>query len=183
MAEGDDRRDREQEKRGPTRTLWSVLTYGFRRPLRDLGDNASAVRLQWGRFREARAKRLRAAQAQHQNYERRVQGLTPRERFESEAQRGGWTPEQLQGQLRAVRIAKRLCMVVCVLGFLTTLVMVFRAPPLLAFILAAVAVAVLGAFLALAVRNAWWEFELQGRVLIPLADFLARPDLFRRLFS
>lgn len=175
--------DADKRKRGPARSVWEVLSYGIRRPLRDVRENAGAVREQWGRFRSARQARDQASSAQREDYQRRTSGLSPKERFHSEAARGGWTEEDLVHQERAARIGRRACLGACAVGFVASLAVIFTATPMFAFIFGLVTIALLAAFFAQAVRNAWWEFELQGRVLIPLSDFLARPDLFRRLFS
>lgn len=172
-----------KSRRGAAGWAWYAATYWVRRPFRDLRGSAGGIGEQVGRYRQWRADRAAASQARAEDYDRRNAGLSPAERFAAEVLRHGWSQAELKQQERAARIARRACLVTAVLGFAAALVLMYFAAGLLVLAFAVLAIALIAGCVALAVRNAWWEFELQGRVLIPLADFISRPDLFRRLFS
>lgn len=171
------------KKRGVFGWAWYGATYLVRRPTQDIARSAHSLGNEWAAFRQTRAKRQALIQAERSSYEERSAGLSPSERFAAEAARGGWTAETLRNQEASARLARRASLVLCALGFTACLAGIAFAPLVFVLLFSIVAMALLAGCFAMAVRNAWWEFELQGRVLIPLRDFLSRPDLFRRLFS
>jgi len=149
----------------------------------EVRQSGRSVGEQWQKLRVARADRMDLAQQRDAEYQERMKGLSPSERFAAEAQRGGWTPADLVHQERAARIARRVCMGLCLLGFLGFLVFMYFASLFWAVINGLLVMVLLGVCRVQAVRHAWWEFQLQGRVLLPLRGFVSRPDLFRRLFA
>lgn len=169
--------------RGLMRMAIGAATYGVRRPYRDLVSSGKSIKTEWGRFQAARAQREAMARQQRKDFEARMHGLTPSEKFAAEVNRGGWTSANLREQERAARIARRASLVMSAVGFVGFLVFMYFATVIMGLVFGLLAMALLACCIAQAVRNAWWEFQLQGKVLVPLRDFLARPDLFRRLFS
>lgn len=186
-ASGKDRGEAGREEGAPRRGLIGraarVWSYGFTRPFGDARASARSVGAQWREMRE-RTARTRAQREQAQaEYAQRAEGLTPSQRFAAEAERGGWSAAELAQQQRAARVARRSALVMCVAGFLFFGACIVYSPPFMAIIFSLLAMAVLVSCVVLAIRYAWWEFELQGRVLVPLGQFLSRADLFRRLLS
>lgn len=170
-------------KRGPVRWVWDTTTYWARRPAQDIKASLASMHGHWNRYQELRAERAIRARERGEAYERRMEGIPPSERFAIVAAEGGWTQAEIKAQEAAARRARRSCLVMAALGFVGFLASLLYAPFIVVLAFGFVAVALLAACLALAVRHAWWEFELQGKVLIPFRTFLARPDLIRRLFK
>lgn len=179
MAEIDQDKPR---RRGPIRALWDINTYFLRRSFGDMRSSARGVGQQWQAVHELRVQREERAREAAGAYEREMEGKSPRERFELRAQELNWTPQELRTQEASARVTRRACLVFIALGFTGWLALLFVASWLWIAIYGLLGVALLACCMALAVKNAWWEFMLQGRVLIPMRDFLARPDFFRRLF-
>lgn len=172
----------ENKKKGVIGWAWHGSTYLFRRPAQDIAKSARGIGQSWAAYRAARVRREALDREERAAYAQRTAGMSPRERFASEAERGGWTADGLRAQEAAARLARRASVVICAIGFTGCLVAIVLAPPLLVLIFGIVAMALVAGCFASAVRSAWWEFQLQGRALIPLREFISRPDFFRRLF-
>ncbi len=50
-------------------------------------------------------------------------------------------------------------------------------------ILGPVGIVYLAACAALSIKFAWYEYQIETRSIIPIKAFLARPDLFARMFG
>ena len=160
-------------------SLGKALTYPVRRPMQDLSKSAAGIKDSVAQARELQKRRVSDAKAAA-SY---LKGKTPREKFDEIFHLNGWTEAELVQQRKAARNT-RLGMLGLVLVGLPSLLFVMLGLSfwVLAFV-GPIAVILLAGCVALAARFAWWEAQIEERSIFPLIDFLARKDLFRRVFG
>lgn len=108
---------------------------------------------------------------------------SPAQRFERLYAQRGWTEKALAQQLVAVRRTKRAALAGCLLGTVAAMVLVLLAP-LWALVLLVPAAAGLTSFgLAMALKFALFQAQIEQRELIGLRHYLGRRDMIAHLLG
>lgn len=158
---------------------WSLVSMPYRRAATDLRRSWNEVGNAFdeiGRRREEKRRELEVIDGY-------LQEASPAERFAQYYEVNGWTEPELANQQVAARRTRRALVLVGAVGFACIATSLVFLPILIVIVAGPVAVVFLAACFVQALRCAWYEFQLQGRVCIPLKQFLGRPDLFRRVLG
>jgi hypothetical protein len=156
-----------------------LVAYPVLRPAKDIKQSAQQVAADVAAARQQHREKVEEAAA--------IRGLlqdkTPQQKFEEMYAALGWTDAALERQ-RIAAARTRIGMVATgLLGFFALLALMWLVPRWLIVVLGPMAVFILAGCVALGIRYAWWEINIEERSSTPFASFLARDDLFSRLFA
>jgi len=160
----------------PARSFFKMLAYPVTRPLGDITGSMRGIKKTADEARRRLAEKRSDADAA-QSY---LKAFTPAERFEEVYRLNAWTQPEMESQKKAARRTRLGSVAVAMLAMFLLLWVVMTANFFLAILTFVGLVAFTAACIAQAIRFAWWEDQLSRRVIYPLGEFIARPDLFNR---
>jgi hypothetical protein len=160
-----------------SRSWLKMLVFPASRPAADISKSLQGIKRSWDAADAVKSQKLEDVKA----VSAYLEGKSPQEKFQHIYEVNGWTEPQIQEQIRAARNT-RLGSLGMVLVFFPLLVWLVASSALWVSILSGlVAVFVFAAFVAQALRFAWWEAQIEERACFSLRGFLARRDVFKRL--
>jgi hypothetical protein len=109
--------------------------------------------------------------------------MNPAQKFEHLYVQRGWSEPMLQQQLLAVRRTKRSALLGCCIGTGFALVMLAMAPLWALVILVPAAAGLTSYSIAMALKYALFQAQLEQRELISLRDYLCRADMLSHLLG
>lgn len=154
-----------------------LLIYPISRPIADIRKSGRGIKASFDLANERRRKRAEDAMAASQY----LAGKTPNEKFEEVFALNGWTDEALAEQFKAARNTRRGMLALVALTIPLMLFLLIKASFLVLAVLGTMLVILMAGCVAVAARFAWWEWQISERAIYPLAVFLARQDLFKRV--
>lgn len=157
--------------------LTKLLTYPLRRPASEVRTSIKGVKEALDGAREIRQKKLSDAKAASAYLE----GMTPREKFDSIYNLNGWSEEELDQQAKAARNTRLSMVVVAVVGVVLLILMMVQAPVWMLAIIGPMTVVFVAMCVAMAARYAWWSDQITTRTVYPFGEFMARKDFFLRV--
>lgn len=161
----------------PFSLLGRVLFYPFIRAKRDVVSSATSVSETVGAIKDVRKRRQEDAIAAT-NY---LKGMTDEEKFVEVSTLNGWTEAKLINQETAVRRTRRAVVIVGALGSVFLIALMVNVNVFLMALVGTLIVMMVSSCFAMAVRYAWWEYQLSSRSLVSMKKFLARDDLIERV--
>jgi len=109
--------------------------------------------------------------------------LGERETFAQIYEMNGWNEEQLLEQSKAARRTRLTLLSAAAAGMIVVIALLWFVQWWVMMILGPIGVTYLAACAALAVKFAWYEYQIETRRIMPIKAFLSRPDLFARVFG
>jgi hypothetical protein len=158
------------------KSWFSIVSYGVKRPYTDIGNSLKSLSSNIAAAKAEtvkRGERIRAAKSLQSN-------KTDAERFEELFETNGWTPDELVQQRKAVTTTKYTLMALAFVGMLSIVALLFFVPVWIMFILGPIGVIHFAGCMAMSVRYAWWQTQIDERKLCDFGVFLGRDDLFSR---
>lgn len=162
---------------GLFRSIGSGLAFPFTRAYRDIAGSAKGMR-------QSYLDMLDARQRKHEDYEAAKEALgsmSESEKFAKIYELNGWDEVQLLEQAKAAGRTRVVLLCAAAAGLVIVVGLLWIVKWWVMMILGPVAVVYFAACAALAVKFAWYEYQIETRRIMPIGAFLARPDLFARV--
>ena len=164
---------------GMLKNIGAGVVFPFSRALRDISTSSQRVHQS---YREMAAIR----QQKHEDYEAAKNALgaiSEQEKFAQIYEMNGWSEAELQEQARASRRTRLALLCTAAVGMVGVIGLSWIVKWWVMMILGPVCVIYLAACAALSIKFAWYEYQIETRSITPIRAFLARPDLFARMFG
>lgn len=164
---------------GLLKNIGAGMAYPFTRAYRDVSGSARSIRQSYRDMQESRRQR-------HEQYEAAkaaLGDLDEREKFSRIYEMNGWDDAQLLEQSRASRRTRIILLCAAAVGMVVVIGLLWVVQWWVMMILGPIGVVYLAACAGLAVKFAWYEYQIETRRIVPIKAFLARPDLFARVIG
>lgn len=162
-------------KKGVVRRAASFAALPITAPLGQIAQSTKNTRARMAQLKELRAKRLERV--------KELEKVSGEERFSLVYKEKGWTEIELAEQLQAVRKAKWAALISCFFWLLIFGYLMSISGGLVALFLAVVMFGVLTFSLLNMFRYGLYEAQIHLRSFISAKDFLARSDMWQRMFT